>query len=388
MTAGYHFALLCVFTLLNLSVALRTGDSLRSTLLKHYDRVARPNLAVNATTITFGMTLTHVDLDEITSELTTHGWVQMAWSDARLAWDPNEFGGIKSIHFDEQEIWKPDIYLCNSAQAGEIGTYGSSNMVVHYDGSILWVPPAKFRSFCDLELKIWPFDVQTCKLKFGSWSYSGSHVDLQTGGQSIELDLVTKNAEWALTNVDTARNSQFYPCCPEPYIDITYTLHMARRSEGFCTGIMLAMITVTLLSLSAFLLPTHSGIKIMVNSVNLIFICFVLYAMAERLPALTYKPPKIALSFGCFLLMTVVSFCESVLVIKLSNSNGTVNFPTIVNKALFIGKVDTSNSFGEVLEGTGSNGGWHQVAVALDRCFFVVYAVLYSLKIFCFYAMV
>ena len=59
-------------------------------------------------------------------------------------------------------------------------------VLVYNDGRILWVPPAHFESFCKLDLRYWPVDKQTCKLKFGSWT---SH------GEDIELRLYDNNTE-------------------------------------------------------------------------------------------------------------------------------------------------------------------------------------------------
>ena len=43
---------------------------------------------------------------------------------------------------------------------------------------VLWIPSARFHSYCDLNLRYWPKDVQRCSLKFGSWVYNGNEVKL------------------------------------------------------------------------------------------------------------------------------------------------------------------------------------------------------------------
>ena len=39
--------------------------------------------------------------------------------------------------------------------------------VVQYDGSVLWIPTALFMSTCQIDITNFPFDVQSCNLKFG-----------------------------------------------------------------------------------------------------------------------------------------------------------------------------------------------------------------------------
>lgn len=48
--------------------------------------------------------------------------------------------------------------------------------VVRYDGTISWTPPANYKSTCTIDVTFFPFDLQNCTMKFGSWTYDGSQV--------------------------------------------------------------------------------------------------------------------------------------------------------------------------------------------------------------------
>lgn len=45
-------------------------------------------------------------------------------------------------------------------------------------------------------MRWFPFDVQRCELKFGSWTYGGWSVDLQM--QEADINGYTANGEWDL----------------------------------------------------------------------------------------------------------------------------------------------------------------------------------------------
>lgn len=48
--------------------------------------------------------------------------------------------------------------------------------ILHHTGRVVWTPPAIFKSSCEIDVRYFPFDQQTCFMKFGSWSYDGDQV--------------------------------------------------------------------------------------------------------------------------------------------------------------------------------------------------------------------
>ncbi len=41
-----------------------------------------------------------------------------------------------------------------------------------------WKPPAIYHSSCEMDVEYFPFDEQTCVMKFGSWTYDGFQVNI------------------------------------------------------------------------------------------------------------------------------------------------------------------------------------------------------------------
>ena len=49
--------------------------------------------------------------------------------------------------------------------------------IIYWNGRILWEPPAIYKSSCKIDVEFFPFDMQMCHMKFGSWTYDGDQVN-------------------------------------------------------------------------------------------------------------------------------------------------------------------------------------------------------------------
>lgn len=52
----------------------------------------------------------------------------------------------------------------------------ATKATLNYTGRVEWRPPAIYKSSCEIDVEYFPFDEQTCVMKFGSWTYDGFQV--------------------------------------------------------------------------------------------------------------------------------------------------------------------------------------------------------------------
>ena len=70
------------------------------------------------------------------------------------------------------------IFMCCFCCSAD-GNYHITTMTkatLYSTGLVKWEPPAIFKSSCDIDVRYFPFDEQTCWLKFGSWTFDGFQV--------------------------------------------------------------------------------------------------------------------------------------------------------------------------------------------------------------------
>lgn len=66
-------------------------------------------------------------------------------------------------------------FLSNSAD-GNFEVTLATKATLNYTGRVEWRPPAIYKSSCEIDVEYFPFDEQTCVMKFGSWTYDGFQV--------------------------------------------------------------------------------------------------------------------------------------------------------------------------------------------------------------------
>ncbi|XP_075714038.1 neuronal acetylcholine receptor subunit alpha-7 isoform X1 [Rhinoderma darwinii] len=284
-------------------------------LLKNYNPLERPvGNDSHPLTVYFGMNLMQImDVDEKNQVLTTNIWLQMYWTDYYLQWNVSEYPGVKNVRFPDGQIWKPDILLYNSADERFDASF-HTNVLVNSSGHCQYLPPGIFKSSCDIDVRWFPFDIQKCKLKFGSWTYGGWSLDLQM--READTSEYISNGEWDLVGVPGKRSESFYGCCKEPYPDVTFTITMRRRTLYYGLNLLIPCVLISALALLVFLLPADSGEKISLGITVLLSLTVFMLLVAEIMPATSDSVPLIAQYFASTMIIVGLSVVVTVIVLQ------------------------------------------------------------------------
>jgi len=310
-------------------------------LLKHllydYERQNRPVLnETEPLVLTFGITLQQIiDVDEKNQILITCLWLNLVWEDYQLNWNVTEYGGIESIRIHPRLIWTPDLLMYNSADEKFDGTY-QTNVVVSNEGSCLYVPPGIFKSTCKIDITWFPFDDQLCDLKFGSWTYSGWKLELALKMDGGDISGFVTNGEWDLIGVPGKKNSVTYDCCPEPYVDITFTVHIRRRTLYYFFNLIVPCVLISSMALLGFTLPPDSGEKLTLDVTVLLSLTVFLNQVSDSMPNTSDAVPLISTYFNCIMMMVASSVVLTVVVLNYHHRTAETHvMPTWV-KSVFL----------------------------------------------------
>ncbi|XP_038221842.1 acetylcholine receptor subunit beta-like 2 isoform X5 [Zerene cesonia] len=287
-------------------------------LLSNYNRLIRPVTNVtDILTVRLGLKLSQLmEVNLKNQVMTTNLWVEQKWFDYKLQWNPDDYGGVEMLYVPSEHIWLPDIVLYNNWD-GNYEVTLMTKATLKYTGEVNWKPPAIYKSSCEINVEYFPFDEQTCFMKFGSWTYNGAQVDLkhmdQSAGSSlvhvgIDLSEFYLSVEWDILEVPATRNEEYYPCCPEPFSDITFKLTMRRKTLFYTVNLIIPCVGLTFLTVLVFYLPSDSGEKISLCISILVSLTVFFLGLAEIIPPTSLAIPLL----GKYLLFTMILVSLSV----------------------------------------------------------------------------
>ncbi|CAF1335472.1 unnamed protein product [Adineta steineri] len=288
-------------------------------LMKNYSNSVRPvKNASKPVPVKLGLTLTQIfDMIEKNQILITNVWLDQEWSDEFLKWNPDDFNGIYRLNLPSKLIWLPDIVLYNNADEFSNSNTMQANAMISHTGSVFWPIPTRLKSTCQVDVTYFPYDEQECKLKFGSWTYNGFQVSIEQRTVAIDLKNYVRNGEWDLLNTSYQVNIVHYPCCPEPFPDITFYVRIRRRIIYYLYSVIFPCVMLSILTLLVFCLPPESGEKIALGITVLLAFSVFMLSIAESMPETSEHIPLISLYLTAVMAMTSVSVMMTVFVLNL-----------------------------------------------------------------------
>ncbi|KAM9404918.1 neuronal acetylcholine receptor subunit beta-2 [Salvelinus alpinus] len=336
---GAWTLLLCLLAIVRGSLGADTEERLVEHLLNpaHYNKLIRP--ATNGSelvTVQLMVSLAQlISVHEREQVMTTNVWLTQEWQDYRLTWVPEEFDGMEKVRLPSKHIWLPDVVLYNNADGMyEVSFY--SNAVVSHDGSIFWLPPAIYKSACKIEVKHFPFDQQNCTMRFRSWTYDRTEIDLILRSDVASMDDFTPSGEWDIIALPGRRNEN--PADPT-YVDITYDFIIRRKPLFYTINLIIPCVLITSLAILVFYLPSDCGEKMTLCISVLLALTVFLLLISKIVPPTSLDVPLV----GKYLMFTMVlvtfSIVTSVCVLNVHHRSPTTHTMPPWVKLVFLNKL-------------------------------------------------
>lgn len=103
-----------------------------------------------------------------------------------------------------KRLFKKDFFSFSFSQEENIDGFRAK---ISSDGTVTYNYPILTESRCKVDVQYFPFDYQTCKLRFGSWAYTGDDIDLFSKADSGDLSSLDENIEWEILKFPAKKTS-------------------------------------------------------------------------------------------------------------------------------------------------------------------------------------
>lgn len=276
-------------------------------------------------------------LDSKNQILSSKVWLRQMWTNPFLKWNPADYDGIEQINVDPKQIWKPDIILYNNIGFGETGAIYNfdTKAVLRHDGYTEWFAPTEIHSICKIDISYFPFDEQKCPLVFGSWTYTGNKLNLTQTRDSADLSKYTVSGEWELLDAPLNRHEVEYNCCPHPFIDITYTIHVKRRILFYLMNLIVPCIVLAVLTVFSFYLPPESGERMGLVITILLGLTVFMMVFTDNVPRTSEVTPLIGKYSVTVLVQVTVALLVTCSILRVYHRDPERKMPGWFRKLIF-----------------------------------------------------
>ncbi|XP_065211807.1 acetylcholine receptor subunit beta-like 1 [Planococcus citri] len=285
-------------------------------LFRGYNKLIRPvQNMTQKVDVRFGLAFVQlINVNEKNQIMKSNVWLRLTWSDYQLQWDEADYGGIQILRLPPDKVWRPDIVLFNNADGNYEVRY-KSNVLIRSNGEVLWVPPAIYQSSCTIDVTYFPFDQQTCIMKFGSWTFNGDQVSLALYNDKHYVDLSDywKSGTWDIIEVPAYLNR--YPGIPSE-TDITFYIIIRRKTLFYTVNLILPTVLISFLCVLVFYLPAEAGEKVTLGISILLSLVVFLLLVSKILPPTSLVLPLIAKYLLFTFIMNTVSILVTVIIIN------------------------------------------------------------------------
>ncbi|EYB88384.1 hypothetical protein Y032_0248g92 [Ancylostoma ceylanicum] len=322
--------LLLLVSLTSIASAIGQQQQLMNALFTNYKKELRPVKTFDSgpTNVTVQLYFKQIQkVQENDQIITIYCWLEEYWFDEFLTWNPDEFGGVTSLHVPSDMIWRPDLLVYNNANMNIRENEMQTNALIQHTGHISLFRALITDVTCDLRLEMFPYDQQICFIMLASWSYDGSQIMLHTAEEPTaepntnrtnlaSLNHYIPNMEWKLVDFKYRSNLKYYDCCPNPYPDISYFFAIKRNPSYYLFTLIIPSAFITIVTVIGFFTP-HSSTgenteKVSLGVTALLSLAIILMMVSDKLPATSNTVPLLGQYYiGLIFIMFLATYCTT-----------------------------------------------------------------------------
>ncbi|KAK7493824.1 hypothetical protein BaRGS_00014965 [Batillaria attramentaria] len=294
-------------------------------------------------------------LDMRSQQFTFTGWFLIFYTDPLLSWDTAVYL-VDAIFVKPEDIWIPDMVLYNSVFPIDQLVKQKMPVKVRANGLLWWTPGDTITTTCDVNIRLFPFDTQTCTIRIGPWAYS----DHQINCTDVSLSVVNGTAEFDVTHSSWRIDRTHY----NDVWFVEYSVTLRRKWLFYAMNVVLPVVLVSALNSVVFVLPVQCGEKMSVSLTTFLTLAVFMTLIQDSLPSNSDTVCYLAVYLASQMVLSVAAVVVSAVRVAchhrhVKEENEIQNFQ------------DTCSNPVDAEKGTSVD--WQRLGVVIDRICFPVF---------------
>ncbi|KAL3986095.1 Neurotransmitter-gated ion-channel ligand binding domain family protein [Acanthocheilonema viteae] len=249
-------------------------------------------------------------LNEITADFNVDILYTQLWNDQSLSF-ANYNACKRNITMESKfisNIWTPNTCIINAKRTVIHASPTDNIMVILYENGTIWVNyRMSVKAPCELDLRIFPFDIQSCILRFESYSHNKDEVTLRWMDHAITLMKPLQLPDFDLVCYRTNNETILYP---NGYWDQLQVIFTFKRRYGFyiLQAYVPTYLTIIVSWVSFCMEPKALPARTTVGVSSLLALTFQFGNILKNLPRVSYIKAMDVWMLGCitFVFCTIV----------------------------------------------------------------------------------
>ena len=252
-----------------------------------------------------------------------HVWVELAWTDCSLMWDPSQYEGTDVLLMDLKNLWRPDLCFMNDVSDDKcVKVKDDDTVLVDSNGNVRWWFAREIKAHCDISINKYPFDEQTCGIAIGKHYWTDEKVELRPKVPYVSMKNYKPNGEWNILNSSIKYDK--WILSKFNFKDINYQIVVRRRPLFYIYYIIVPVVLLSILNVICFVIPIESGEK--VGLAVAIFLTFAVFMsmISNSVPKLSNHQFRLGIYMTIEMVVSGVTIVMEVFVLGLYHRSNDI----------------------------------------------------------------
>lgn len=222
-----------------------------------------------------------------TGELLTVSFLTLSWIDEFLVWNPDNYSGIVKLSLPFDMVWVPPLaqqYGESRESTGQIINPGFAPVVVYPNGTVHLGTAGYYKTKCDIDTSLYPFDSHQCSFWFSSARYDNTELVLVSPTSGITFELFKENNAWVIQNTHSEKIVYASISSGVVVNGLRFGFALTRRPAFELVNTYAPILLLTTLNVATSFVPPDSGERLSFAITLYLSFIFLTTSLIDEMP--------------------------------------------------------------------------------------------------------